>query len=256
MNLREIYDLIDGVAPFRLSREYCDKFGAYDNSGILVDCGREITGALFSLDCSAKAVEEAKKRKCGLLVTHHPAIYAPLKTLTESNPVTACVAAGISVVSAHLNLDCAAGGIDDSLCEALGAVGDAVRMHALSSGGYGSVFAVRPASLKEFSDGAKAKLRTERAVVYGTAPVKKVASFCGAGMDEESIGFALKNGADTFVSSDAKHHLIAEAVERGLNVVIFTHYAAENYGFQKFYRKIKEKRLLVRAEYFTDERLL
>lgn len=256
MKLNEIYNLADGVAPFALSREYCEKYGAYDNSGILIDCGREITGVLFSLDCSLRAVEEAKKRNAELLITHHPAIYSPLKALTADSPVTACAAAGISVISAHLNLDCAKGGIDDSLGEALGADGNALRMHTLSSGGYGSVFAVKPATLKEFVDGAKAKLRTERVTVYGTRPVGKVASFCGAGMDEESIAFAALNGADTFVSSDAKHHLIAEAVGRDMNVVIFTHYAAENYGFQQFYRKIKENCPLVRAEYFTDERFM
>ena len=90
MKLAEVYKLIDGIAPFSLSRDYCEKYGAYDNSGILVDCGREITGILFSLDCSLRAVAAAKEAGAELLVTHHPAIYAPLKRLGQDDPVTAC----------------------------------------------------------------------------------------------------------------------------------------------------------------------
>lgn len=256
MKLAEIYKLVDGVAPFSLSREYCEKYGAYDNSGILLDCGREITGVLFSLDCSARAVERAKAAGAELIITHHPAIYSPLKALSAGDPVTDCAKAGISVVSAHLNLDCAPDGIDDQLAKALGADGKTVRMHTLAGGGYGSVFCIKPCPLEEFVSGAKEKLNTQRIVVYGGRRVEKAASFCGAGMDEESVAFALSQGADTLVSSDAKHHLIAEAVGKGMNVVLFTHYAAECYGFEKFYRKIKEKCPSVRTEFFADERLM
>lgn len=255
MKLAEIYKLVDKIAPFSLSSEYCEKYGAYDNSGVLLDCGKEVKCALFSLDCSMRAVEEAKKIDAELLITHHPAIYAPLKELSADNPVTECAKAGISVLSAHLNLDCAKGGIDDSLAEALGAK-KTVRMHELTKGGYGSVFEIEKSGLAKFVQTAKTTLETERVVFYGERPVQKIASFCGAGMDEESVAFALSNGADTFVSSDSKHHLIAEAVGKGMDVVLFTHYAAENYGFKRFYRKIKEKGSLVRAEFFADERLM
>lgn len=255
MKLTEIYKLVDKIAPFSISGEYCEKYGAYDNSGILFDCGREIKCALFSLDCSMRAVEEAKKINAELLITHHPAIYTPLKELSADNAVTECAKAGISIISAHLNLDCAKGGIDDSLAEALGAK-KTVRMHELTNGSYGSVFEVKKLPLGEFVNTAKKTLQTERVVVYGESPVQKIASFCGAGMDDETVAFALSNGADTFVSSDPKHHLIAEAVGKGMNVVIFTHYAAENYGFKRFYQKIKEKGSLVRAEFFADERLM
>ena len=256
MKLAEIYALIDRIAPFHLSREYCEKFDAYDNSGILLDCGREIKRILFSLDCSSVAVKEAERLSAELIVTHHPAIYAPLKSLDRDNPVTACARAGISVISAHLNLDCAKGGIDDCLAEALGAKKRLERMHTLSCGGYGSVFKTELMPLDAFVEKAKAEFQTERVLFYGARSVEKVASFCGAGFDEESIAFALENGADTIVSSDPKHHLIALALERGMNVVLLTHYAAENYGYFKFYQKIKEKCSPVTADYFADERFM
>ena len=75
-------------------------------------------------------------------------------------------------------------------------------------------------------------------------------------MDESSVAFALAEGADTFVSSDGKHHLIAQLVGQGMNVVLLTHYAAENYGFIRFADNLKQKIKGTPVTVFTDERLL
>lgn len=257
MRLKKIYDCADELAPFALSKEYCDRFGAYDNSGILLDCGGEIEKILFSLDLSERAVARAKETGAQLVVTHHPAIYSPLRSLSaegSGSAVLACARAGISVLSAHLNLDTARGGIDESLMEALGGREPAV-MHPLSAGGYGRAYAVEKRSLEAYVSLIRERLRAERVTVYGNRPVTKVASFCGAGTDDGTVAFALAQEADTFVSSDGKHHLIAELVGRGVNVILLTHYASENYGFNRFYQKLKEKTGLC-CEFFTDERFL
>ena len=61
MKLSEIYKIADGIAPKRLSDEYCRLYGAYDNSGVLVDTGDEIKGILFALDLSNAAIAKAKE---------------------------------------------------------------------------------------------------------------------------------------------------------------------------------------------------
>lgn len=254
MQLKEIHDLADGLAPFALSDEYCARYGAYDNSGILADCGREVCGVLFSLDLSSAAVEKAKQVGANVIFTHHPAIYSPIKALPADSPLMKAVSAGISVISAHLNLDCAQGGIDESLMCALGGQECAV-MHPLTGGGYGRVYPVQTDTQALLAT-IKDKISAQRIVVYGTnRPISRIASFCGAGLDEGTLAFAKAQGADVLVSSDAKHHLIAQAIEQGMDVILLTHYAAENYGFQLFYEKMK-KGLNVPCEYFTDGRLL
>ena len=110
MRLMNVYDAVDALAPFALSREYCDTYGAYDNSGIMLDCGEEVTGVLCSLDLSHAAVAEAKRTGSNVVFTHHPAIFRPVSALRAGEPLTECARAGISVLSAHLNLDCAQGG--------------------------------------------------------------------------------------------------------------------------------------------------
>lgn len=80
MRLDEFYKIADEIAPKALSDALCAKYGMYDNSGVLVDVG-DVESAVFSLDFSVGAVYEAIKRKSGLIVTHHPAIYGKLSNL-------------------------------------------------------------------------------------------------------------------------------------------------------------------------------
>lgn len=258
MDSKTIYNTVDTLAPFALSKELCERYHAYDNSGLLLDCGGEIKKVLFSLDCSQIAVEKAKEIGAKCIVTHHPAIFQPLHSLQEGSAVLECAKNGISVISAHLNLDCAVGGIDDCLMNGLGGEQAEKVMQPLSAGGYGKLFTIAETPLAAFTEQVKTTFGTQKLLVYGNRPVKKVACFCGAGMDEGSVRFACISGADTFVSSDAKHHLIAALADAGLNVVLLTHYAAEQYGFSRFYENVKK--ILngsgVACEYFCDERFL
>ena len=254
----ELYDAADKLAPFSLSGEYCQKFDAYDNSGILLDCGEGISKILFSLDLSRAVIARAKEIGADCIFTHHPAIFHPLHKLETEGAgalVLDCAQAHINVISAHLNLDCAEGGIDECLMKGLGGTHAEACMHELSQGAYGRVYSVPQRPLPAFVNGVKETFSSARVISYGAGEVKRVASFCGAGMDEESVSFAVKNGADTFVSSDPKHHLITELSEKGLNIVLLPHYAAEAYGFEKFYINLKNT-LSVDCEFYIDERYL
>jgi putative NIF3 family GTP cyclohydrolase 1 type 2 len=55
------------------------------------------------------------------------------------------------------------------------------------------------------------------------------------------VAFAVKNGAEVMISSDYKHHVLALALEVGLSVITLTHYASEEYGFKKYYEKIRQQ---------------
>lgn len=256
MKLSELYDTVDKLAPFSLSEQFVS-LGNHDNSGLLLECGEEVSGCLFSLDLSLAAVEEAKRVQADCIVTHHPAIWMPVTRLDSAheNKLVACIQAGISVISAHLNLDAAPAGIDESLMRGLGGK-EAIAVHEqLSGGAYGRLFAVKKSSQKMFAEKTAQVFRTKRLITYGNRPVELVASFCGAGLDNGAIDFAVRAGADTIVSSDAKHHLIVEAVERGLNLVLLTHYAAENYGFMRFAEAVRQK-VGIPVSTFTDERYL
>ena len=260
MKLSELLNLLENIGPLSISDEFCKKCGFYDNSGILVDSGEEITGVLFSLDLSAKALEEAKKLGFNAIVTHHPAIFGAISSVSVNQSRTSliaeCLKSGISVISMHLNFDAAPEGIDYHLMQGLG--GDKGKaMIMLSGGAYGRVYDVESLKLPDYVEFIKQNFGTDKVICYGESDkiIKRVSSFCGAGCDDAAINFAAAEGADVLVSSDMKHHHIAALLSRGISVIILTHYASENYGFNKIYGKIIEK-LSVPAAYFSDAALL
>lgn len=265
MNLNEIYSVLDQFAPKCLSDEYCKLYDAYDNSGILIDTGENIEKILFSLDLSKGAVVSAKESGCRLIVTHHPVIYGGITSLAANQPshanLLACIQAGISVVSMHLNLDCADGGVDESLaCAVRKAAGagetQEVRMRPVRNGAYGRAYDILPCTAAYLADALSEELQAKRTMVYGgEQTVKRAVSCCGAGVDEQVLQFALRQGADVLISSDIKHHLLTAALEMGLAVIAPTHYAAENYGFKKYYEKIS-KAISLPCVFYTDGRLL
>lgn len=255
MKLTDLLKKLEEVAPVSLSDEFCKKYGTYDNSGIIIDCGKEVNGALFSLDLSSKTIDEALKRGFNVIVTHHPAIYGGVSRINYSDPIARCIQNGISVISMHLNFDVAPKGIDYHLMRGLGGEQPEI-LSEIAGGGYGRVYSVNRASFKEYAEEVK-KTFGSRALFYGNGQrqVGKVASFCGAGCDDKAISFALSHSADVFVSSDMKHHEIAGLLEKGINVIHLTHYSAENYGFNKIYLQLSDN-LNVPSAYFADADLI
>ena len=262
MKVEDIFAILEKeVAPVSLSDEFCGKYRMYDNSGIIINCGCEVTGVLFTLDLTDKAVEKAKTLGFNLIVTHHPAIFGGISKFDlTANPqaktLAECMKCGISVISMHLNFDAAPQGIDYFLCKGLG--GDKAELSSpLSNGGYGRVYSVASTTFKDFVQKVKNEFSTQMLFTSGEEDkkVSRVASFCGAGCDEQNINFATTGGADVFVSADMKHHEILALTQRGIAVIVLTHYASENYGFEKIYSKIKGG-LKVKSEYLTDTTLL
>lgn len=261
MKLNDFYSILENFSPKSLSDEYCMKYDAYDNSGILIDCGQTVKKVLFSLDFSLTALETAKKEEANVLVTHHPAIYAKAQNIRCSDPqgkkLQFAVQNKISVISMHLNFDCAQGGIDEELMHGIGGKQGSIQESLSKSGcGYGRIYSVEPITAGDLCERIKQNFSTKRVWCYKKEKtIKKVASFCGAGATEKNVLQAVQGGADCIVSADFKHHVITMALEYGLSVIQLTHYASEDYGFKKIYKKIKEQ-LRLDCDYFSDEELL
>lgn len=110
----DIYSLIDEIAPFHLAEEW-------DNAGLLLGGkGDPVTKALLALDATPEVVEEAEAIGADLLVTHHPVIFRPVKRIGSGELAYRLIRRGIGVISAHTNLDAAAGGVNDCLAQILG----------------------------------------------------------------------------------------------------------------------------------------
>src|SRR5690606_5428521 len=109
----------------------------YDNVGLQVgDARREVASVLVALDLTLAVIEEAREVGAGLVVTHHPLLFRPLKRLTADDPAGALALrlaeAGLAYYAVHTNLDAAPGGVSFALAERLGLEG--VRFLAPSEG--------------------------------------------------------------------------------------------------------------------------
>ena len=269
MTVENVLELLEReVAPVKVSDDLCAKYRMYDNSGIIINCGREVTGVLFSLDLSEETVKIALESGLNLIVTHHPAIYGgisrfDLKNNAHARALALCIKNDISVISMHLNFDAAPEGIDYHLMKGLGGaekgvlhtLKDADVLETVEGGSYGRVYEIRATEQETLMRIMADMFSARNITVQGRykQEVRKIASFCGAGCNDKAVDFAKRHGADVFVCSDMSHHHIAELVESGITVIQLTHYAAEAYGFNRIYDKINNK-LQTPSKFFFDER--
>ena len=116
--LNEVASALDMLAPPALQE-------SYDNSGLLIGAtGNKITGVLVCIDVTEEIIEEAARKKCNLIVSHHPLIFSPLKRLTGKNyverSVVKAVEKGIAVYAIHTNLDNVMHGVNQKFAAKLG----------------------------------------------------------------------------------------------------------------------------------------
>ena len=104
MNFLEFYNEMLRLAPMETSDRFVGE-GAYDNSGIIIETGRDVKTAVYCLDLTSRSVEFAISKNAAVIVTHHPAIYRPIKNILVGSPLLTAANAGIGVHSSHLKLD-------------------------------------------------------------------------------------------------------------------------------------------------------
>lgn len=218
--VKDILDFLESIAPVDLKMEW-------DNVGLL--CGRtdkEVGTILVALDPFPHVCEEAVQVNADLLVTHHPLIFQPVSSVTDQTPtgraIMTLLAHDIAAVNAHTNLDCAGGGVNDTLAEILGLAEVSVigSENLLRAGRFES-------SLPAFLDHVKTKLGCEglRYVEVGK-PVCRVA--VGGGSCASALEEVAAAGCDTFVTADVKYNQFWDAKELGINLIDAGHFHTEN----------------------------
>ena len=210
----DIYAEMQRYAPLELAE-------SWDNPGLLVDCGREVSRVLVTLDITPEVVEEAAAGGCELIVSHHTVIFSPLKTLTPRDVSFQLVQKGISAICMHTNLDAAEGGVNEVLAGIFG-----MQDWEVFADGCGRVGEVEPITVPELARKAQAVLggrcnrpRSGPAVQVKFADsgktVKRLAVISGAGGSMfEDAGEDIDDGA-------------IDAVRLGLSLVAAGHYATE-----------------------------
>lgn len=119
MRCDKIIKLIEDWAPKEIAWEK-------DNVGLQVgSLQREIKNILLSLDVNERVVDEAIRKKCNLIITHHPLLFKPLTQIdTNKNKqariIEQLIKKDITLYSAHTNLDFAKDGVSYQLAKKMG----------------------------------------------------------------------------------------------------------------------------------------
>ncbi len=104
MNKYEIVKKIEQFAPLETQEKW-------DCSGWVVELKEQnVHKILFALTVTDKIVQQAREKKCDMIISHHPLFYIPLEWKD------------INIYCAHTNLDKADGGTTDTLIKKLGFV--------------------------------------------------------------------------------------------------------------------------------------
>ena len=229
--VREIYQYLDGLAPFSLQMDF-------DNAGFLVGRGdRTVDKVLVSLDITEEVVAEAAQLGCQLIVSHHPVIFHPAKSVTDATPdgriLLSLVEHNIAAVCAHTNLDAVCGGVNDALARKLGLTNiEQLKQDGVDSSGrpYGIGRVGNTAGVPMYAPAFAAFVKETLGAngvrfVDARRPVRRVA--VGGGACADMLKDALALGCDTFVTADVKYNGFLDAKALGVNLIDAGHYPTE-----------------------------
>lgn len=252
MTVKEIAETIEAFAPLTLQEDY-------DNAGLQVgDPRATVHAVMLGLDVTMDVLEEAIRRKCGMVVSHHPLIFRGLRNLTGADETQRicmrALAAGVAIYSAHTNLDSAWNGVSHEMAHILGVrdLRALVPSAADPRAGLGVIGDINPTPKLEFLRNVKEKFSV-KALRYSTqssAIVVKRVALCG-GSGASFIRDAMRAGADVYVTGDVKYHDFA-SYGNDMLIADIGHYESELCSMKIFSRIIRQQfpGLVV---YFSEE---
>lgn len=208
----------------------------WDNIGLIIgDKDAYVKKILVALDIDDNVVFEAINKKCEMIITHHPPIFKPLKTITTSNNnekrIFKLIQNNISVFSAHTNLDCAENGTSDTLAKMLSLQNIQNLFEnkdfEFGLGRVGNF--IKPILLIDVISNLKKILNIEKLIFCGDLNkiIYKVAICTGAGGEIDFIKQAKQKNCDLYITGDVKYHNAQFANDLNLALIDASHYFTE-----------------------------
>lgn len=228
----EIYDEIDRFAPF-------DTAMSFDNPGLLVGTRDQIVEkALIALDITPAVIREAVRCGASLIVSHHPVIFDPLKSVPSSHPVYLLAKHRLTAICAHTNLDMAEGGVNTCLAQTIGLQN--CHPFAWYNQSPEALIGVLPSAMTtaEFAAHVRRRLGGGVQWVDTDRPIRTVAVCGGSGGD--LVAQAAQAGADAFVTGEVRHHQLLQAQSLRLALVVAGHHCTEQVVLEPLRRRLAD----------------
>jgi GTP cyclohydrolase I len=224
IKVSDVCEFMDTIAP----ENSCED---WDNVGLLIgNKDNEISKIMVALDASQDVIDQAVDKKVNMIITHHPLIFKPVKTITSADNVgrklMRLIKHDICVYSAHTNLDIAKNGVNDELLRVL---------HLEKTIVIENTFENQILKVGEFENEMdftkslemiKTLLNVDHVRLIGKKDrVKSVGVFCGS--FDGNLEAILKSNVDLLITGDVKYHVAKDAVEKGICIIDAGHFNTE-----------------------------
>ena len=230
----QVLDCINEMAPFENAMDF-------DNAGFLVgNREQQVETILLAMDATQAVVHEAIEKQAQLLITHHPLLFHPIKSLTddsyEQRVLRLLTRHEISLIAAHTNWDIAPGGVCESLADRM----ELSSQKVLCEDGYGIVGKLlKPLPLRLLAHVIHEKLRAG-CVQFAGDPnriIKKLAVACGSG--GSAFEAAKLAGADAILTGETRYDMVLHYAQEGMGIVVAGHYDTEKFGMQVLSQRLQ-----------------
>jgi dinuclear metal center YbgI/SA1388 family protein len=239
VTVQHLLDILEEIASSDLAEPW-------DNIGLMVGApGHEVRGILVALDPTESILAEASAAGANLIITHHPLIFHPLKSVRTDQVVgrflRKAMAEDMSVIGCHTNLDSAGGGVNDALALAVGLTDvqpliptcikncDSVTGADLPPVGLGRWGRLPfPMPGKEFIGQLHKTLALSSLAIAGPLPasISTVAVCGGSGSDLAEAAYA--KGVQVYITGEVKHSTARWAEACDFCIIDAGHFATEN----------------------------
>ena len=213
------------------------------------------------MDPGAEVIEAACKNKVDLLITHHPLIFRPLKSIDFRTPGGSIIQMAaqhqLAIFAAHTNFDIVSDGVNDILAQRLGIkhleILQPIKPEAstrnemrFSTGGevahgIGRIGVLdRPSSLKTLVTMVKKKLKLNFVKVAGDPKMKisRVAICSGSG--SSLVPVFLSSEADVYISGDIHYHNARDVENVQRAIIDIGHFASEHLMVEALAQRLEQ----------------
>jgi len=242
--IQDIIDILQEFAPVELAE-------SWDNVGLLAgNPNMQAHSLLVALDPTSSLLDEAEAKRANVIITHHPAIFHPLKALRTDQPIghflAEAVKKNIHVIACHTNLDSAVGGVSDILATRLNLTDISPlvpeKANGTSSCGLGRIGrCAQPMTPEECIDKLRSTTNAPWLLEAGMRPaqVNRVA-VCG-GSCSEFAETAMQAGADLYITAEVKHSIARWAEEAGFWIIDGGHFATEQLAIAPLQKRLQQE---------------
>lgn len=222
--MAKIVDVLGYIEEIAPTENRCE----WDNDGLQVcgDTDTDTNSVLLCLDVTDKAIDSAIKEGAKLIISHHPLIFQPVKSIStdvpESRLAIRLLDSGISLIAAHTRLDKAADGVNETLANTLGIK----NIEHFGEENIGIIGDIDSKTCKELALFAKEKLNVPSvSYVLGEKNAQRLAVVCGSGKD--FLLDAKSSGADALLTGDVSYTAFVIAQRYGIALIDAGHFYTE-----------------------------